>query len=194
VGFAFGSLPRLNHLNLSIYKDPNPANSRHPVFPDTRSNYSGFSFIDPSDSFRDLENLVVRFTEPEKWDVPMEGFPLGNVKWLLLADMLHSWDISWTCRLLVAAPYLETLHVHFADHHRRVGMAVNPAMIRAVPLELYLLIFIDTAYKNHGSNGEFLRNNFLSIKNNFLSNHIYSLFILYQSHPFMCWFSCRHGF
>ena len=43
---------------------------------------------------------------------------------------------------------------------------------------LYLLIFIDTIYRNHGSNGQFLQNNFLS-------NHIHSLSILYQSHPFM---------
>jgi hypothetical protein len=28
---------------------------------------------------------------------------------------------------------------------------------------------------------------------NFLSNHVHSLSILYQWHPFITWFSCRHG-
>ena len=52
---------------------------------------------------------------------------------------------------------------------------------------LYLLISIDTTYKNHDPNGQFLQSNFLS-------NHIHSLSILYQSRTFMSWFSCRHGF
>ncbi|XP_021309094.1 uncharacterized protein LOC8057660 [Sorghum bicolor] len=131
VAFAFGSLPRLNRLNLSFVQDPIPASSRHPMFPDMRDEYSVFSVIDPSDSFRDLECLVVRFTGPENWVVPIEGLSLGNVRRLLLADMPRSWDISWTCRLLEAAPYLETLHVHFVDD-LHVGMAavVDPAITR----------------------------------------------------------------
>ena len=52
---------------------------------------------------------------------------------------------------------------------------------------LYLLISIDTMYKNYSPNGQFLYNNLLS-------NHIHSLSILNQSYHFMSWISRRHGF
>ncbi|CAN6321226.1 unnamed protein product [Urochloa humidicola] len=95
------SLPRLTHLNLSFFGP--------------REEYSILDFSSP---FPSLENLVVRFTGPEMWIVTPElRMPLGNLRQLILVDMPRSWDISWTCRLLEAAPYLDTLNVHVADHN-----------------------------------------------------------------------------
>ncbi|KAJ1298519.1 hypothetical protein BS78_01G459900 [Paspalum vaginatum] len=128
---SFGALPRLGRLNLSFYDDPNAM--LDPLFPGIRDEHS---VLQPSSaaatSFPDLDNLVVRFTGPETWIVPEMGtrMPWGNVWHLLVADMPRSWDISWTCRVLKAAPFLETLHIHFAEGYIAdlVGMTGDPAI------------------------------------------------------------------
>ncbi|KAL6649325.1 hypothetical protein ACP70R_013549 [Stipagrostis hirtigluma subsp. patula] len=109
----FGSLPLLTSLNLSFYDDPNAGpDPRHAAYYSQRDEYS---FLDFSSRFPVLESLVVGFTGPEMWVVPDLAVPLGNLRRLLVADMPRSWDASWTCRILEAAPSLETLHVHVAS-------------------------------------------------------------------------------
>ncbi|CAL4929397.1 unnamed protein product [Urochloa decumbens] len=108
------SLPLLTHLHLSFYDDPNAGpDPQYAAFFGARDEYSALNF---SSRFSSLENLVVRFTGPEMWFVAPElRVPFGNLRRLILADMPRSWDISWTCRLLEAAPFLDTLHAHVAD-------------------------------------------------------------------------------
>ncbi|CAL4937884.1 unnamed protein product [Urochloa decumbens] len=114
LSLQFGHLPLLTHLNLSFYDDPNAGpDPQYAAFFGARDEYSALNF---SSRFSSLENLVVRFTGPEMWIVAPElRVPFGNLRRLLVADMPRSWDISWTCRLLEAAPFLDTLHVHVAD-------------------------------------------------------------------------------
>lgn len=113
----FGSLPRLSHLNLSFYDEPNARPD--PLYADFFGPPNEHSELRFPCGFPDLENLVVRYTGPEKWFAkPDLHMPSRNVRRLLVADMPCSWDISWTCCILEAtAPYLETLHVHIDDHN-----------------------------------------------------------------------------
>lgn len=115
VELIVGSLPRLRHLNLSFYDDPNAGpDPRYAAFFGPAEERSSLRF---SSRFSNLECLVVRFTGPEMWIVPDLRVPLGNLRRLDLVGMPRSWDMLWACRLLEAAPYLDTLNVHVDDHN-----------------------------------------------------------------------------
>jgi len=115
VEFIIDSLPRLSHFNLSFYDDPNVGpGPGYAAFFGPRNECSRLNF---SSRFSNLETFVVRFTGPEMWIVPDLRMPLGSLRRLVLVDMPRSWDMAWTCRLLEAAPHLDTLNVHVADHN-----------------------------------------------------------------------------
>ncbi|KAF8776257.1 hypothetical protein HU200_003662 [Digitaria exilis] len=99
--------------------------------------------------FSALESLVVRFSGPEMWIVPDLLAPLVGEVLRLVADLPRSWDISWTCRLLEAAPFLETLHVHVTNHDSRVGYGPPSGFRHGALREVVILGFEGTETQLH---------------------------------------------
>ncbi|TVU13857.1 hypothetical protein EJB05_37288, partial [Eragrostis curvula] len=103
VELRYGAVPRLTHVTLAF-----------------SSEKSAWEH-DELDRFLDgasaVESLVVRLTRPSRWIVarPPETRLRGLTR-LLVADVPASWDVTWPRLLLLAAPYLETLHIHVARH------------------------------------------------------------------------------
>nr|CAB3484240.1 unnamed protein product [Digitaria exilis] len=101
VELRLGSVPRLAHVSLAFSERSKPGHGELGCFLDGGA--AGVS------------TLAVRFTRPSRWIVPRPlETKLTGLRRLLVADVLSSWDVTWTRLLLMAAPALEVMHIHVA--------------------------------------------------------------------------------
>ncbi|CAM0906404.1 unnamed protein product [Alopecurus aequalis] len=103
VMLSFGSVPSLTHVNLTFWESEEPY---------------GFLRNPPAAT----TSLVLRFTGPSRWVVPMHlATPFRGLKRLLVADLPSNWDVSWPRILLYFARSLEVLHIHVAHSDEEPG-------------------------------------------------------------------------
>ncbi|VAH28553.1 hypothetical protein VPH35_020176 [Triticum aestivum] len=97
------SVPNLTQVNLTFWGSKKPSNFLGKAPAGTTS-------------------LVLRFTRPSRWVVPMHlATPFLGLKRLLVADLPSNWDVSWPRMLVLAARSLEVLHSHVAHSDEKQG-------------------------------------------------------------------------
>ncbi|KAI5012355.1 hypothetical protein ZWY2020_024489 [Hordeum vulgare] len=103
VVLSLDSVPNLTQVNLTFWGREKPSN-----------------FLGKAPAA--TTSLVLRFTGPSRWVVPLHlATPFLGLKRLLVADLPSNWDVSWPRMLVLAARSLEVLHIHVAHSDEKQG-------------------------------------------------------------------------
>ncbi|XBH73221.1 hypothetical protein VPH35_100357 [Triticum aestivum] len=104
---CYGEVPRLRHVSLD--------------FLEIGYKYTGrfFKGVPPP-----VEDLFLQLRGHQMWIEPT-GIPsrLNNLKKLFIANVPMNWDTFWIFTLFAAAPYLQSLHVHFDNNSEKPSAA-----------------------------------------------------------------------
>ncbi|XP_037443346.1 uncharacterized protein LOC119311752 [Triticum dicoccoides] len=117
----YGEVPRLRHVSLNFLETGYAYTGEHDLIPrkNTHSLSKFFKGVPPP-----VEEFFLQLRGHQMWLKPTTIISrLTNLKKLFIANVPVDWDTFWIFILFAAAPYLQSLHVHFDNNLEKVSAA-----------------------------------------------------------------------